>query len=344
MKFIPKIIVMEFNKLKIAVLFGGASEERDVSISSATQVIRALRRRGHEVLPFETSRGFLTVEDESSLLSNCANEIPSTTKARHSIDKELIKKIKTADVDVVFLALHGGTGEDGTIQALFDLGGIAYTGSSQLGSALAMDKDISKRLFEFAGIRTPTWLMVNSLSEAVKHEIDYPLVVKPNRQGSTVGLSVVRSAGELKAAINCAAKFDSEIMLERFIAGRELTVGVLNGQALTVGEVLISADSVFGYVDKYSLGSVAEIFPAELPNSITIEAKELAVRAHHTLKLGHYSRVDFRLDDEERLWCLEVNSLPGMTASSLLPQSAAASGVPFDLLCDQICRAALPGC
>jgi D-alanine-D-alanine ligase len=335
---------MQDAKLKVAVLLGGTSEEREVSIASGAQVIKALRSLGHEVLAVETSRGLLSADEEGRLLSHRVDEAPPASDALavlRSGEASLIHAAPLADVDVVFLALHGGTGEDGTVQAMLDMAGLAYTGSGHLASAVAMDKDLSKRLFVAAGIATPRWLMAPYRPEEVAKELGYPLVVKPNRQGSTVGLSVVRSPDALEAAVRHAARFDKEVMLEQFVAGRELTVGVLGDEALTVGEILIDPEAVFDYADKYQPGAVREVFPADLPQAIAQAAQEAAVRAHRALKLEGYSRADFRLDREGRLWCLEVNSLPGMTATSLLPQSAAASGIAFPALCEQICRAGI---
>lgn len=335
---------MREGKLKVAVLFGGTSEEREVSIASGAQVIHALRSAGHEVLAIETSRGLLTAEEESRLLSSRVDEVPPASDALavlRSGEAGLIRSAMLADVDVVFLALHGGTGEDGTIQAMLDMAGMAYTGSGHLGSAIAMDKDMSKRLFVAAGIATPRWLMAPCEPEEIMREIGYPLVVKPNRQGSTVGLSVVRHPDALGAAIRHAAQFDSEIMLEQFIAGRELTVGVLGQEVLSVGEIVIEPDAIFDYKAKYQAGAVREIFPADLPDAIVTAAQNAALQVHRTLKLEGYSRTDFRLDASGQLWCLEANTLPGMTATSLLPQSAAASGISFADLCEQICRSGI---
>ncbi|HEY0267799.1 MAG TPA: D-alanine--D-alanine ligase [Methyloradius sp.] len=341
---------MASQPLKITVLFGGSSEERDVSIASAAQVIPALRANGHQVFAVDTTRGLLTPAEEQKLLASSVSDVPPSSGALAALvgtENVLTSASVLHNVDLVFLALHGGTGEDGTIQAMLDMAGLAYTGSGHLASAVAMDKDLSKRLFIAAGIPTPAWLMVND--DVVPEDIVlaqagldvYPLIVKPNRQGSTVGLSVVRKPEGLVAAILNARQYDREVMLEQFIAGRELTAGVLDSQALTVGEIILDADTIFDYESKYQPGAVKEIFPAQIPDAIANEAKALALKAHHALKLSGYSRSDFRLDDAGQLWCLEINTLPGMTATSLLPQSAAASGVSFQQLCDKICRLAL---
>jgi D-alanine-D-alanine ligase len=242
------------------------------------------------------------------------------------------------EADVVFLALHGGRGEDGTIQALLDVLGVPYTGSGALGSGMAMDKDISKRLFRSAGIATADWLMTPVDAVTAGKRLGWPLVVKPSKQGSTVGLTVVPSPDGFDAAVELAGRYDDEVMVEAFIPGRELTVGILADQALAVGEI-IPEHEVFDYECKYTPGMSQEIFPADLPGSVAAECGRLGVLAHRALKLGGYSRVDFRLTPAAELVCLEVNTLPGLTQTSLLPQSAAAVGIPFPELCERICLA-----
>ncbi|MBV8465620.1 MAG: D-alanine--D-alanine ligase [Burkholderiales bacterium] len=331
-------------QLRVAVLFGGASEERDVSVASGAQVVKALREQGHEVIAVDTARGRLTAEAEARLLEASVAMAPPDAQSLALIRQDGYNVLPTSDlagVDVVFLALHGGTGEDGTLQAMLDLAGIPYTGSGHAASAIAMDKDMSKRLFLAAGIPTAPWLMAPAGAEDIDRHLGYPLVVKPNKQGSTVGLSVVHRPAELDVAITRAQAFGDEVMLERFVAGREITVGVLDGEALPVGEIVLTRDDVFDYEAKYQAGAVEEIFPADLPDAIAREAQALALRVHGALKLSGYSRSDFRLDAGGRLWCLEVNTLPGMTANSLLPKAARAAGIAFPVLCERICRIAL---
>jgi len=330
--------------MKIAVLFGGTSEERDVSIASAAQVIPALRHLGHEVYAVDTASGRLPPGEERLLLmAGVAPEPPSDQAIAEVRNRALALGPAVFDIreaDVVFLALHGGAGEDGRMQAMLDLAGIAYTGSNHIASAVAMDKDLSKRLFRSVGVPTADWLMAPVSSEAVEASLGWPVVVKPSKQGSTVGLSLVRAPDQLAAAIERAAAYDSEVMIERFIPGREFTVGILEDRALPVGEIIVPGE-VFDYASKYQAGGAREVFPADLPAAETSTLEDHALRAHRVLKLGTYSRVDFRRDTEGRFFCLEANSLPGMTATSLLPQAARAAGIEFPALLERICRGAI---
>jgi D-alanine-D-alanine ligase len=326
--------------VKIAVLFGGDSMERDVSIASASQVVAALRSRGHEVIAYDSGRGRLTAADEQRLFERKIDRAPPDKQAVSSLPT-VVSAPDLADVDLVFIAMHGGTGEDGTVQALLDLARIPYTGSGKLGSALGWDKDVSKRLFLAAGVPTPDWLMAPVSGEDAAQQLGFPLIVKPNGQGSTVGLTLVHTPAELDAAIELAGGFDAEVMLERYIDGREITVGILDDQALAVGEIIPSTGPIFDYAAKYQVGGAEEIFPADLTPEQTARAQELALRVHRALKLENYSRVDFRMDRDGGIWCLEVNTLPGLTAASLLPRAAAAVGIEFAELCERICRGAL---
>lgn len=330
--------------MKVAVLFGGVSEERDVSIASGAQCIRALRDAGHEVIAVDTATGVLGAREEAELLSVGVRSLPpgraELDVLRTGDPTAITRAPELEGVDVLFLALHGGAGEDGTLQAMLDLIGIPYTGSGHLASAIAMDKDISKRLFRAAGIPTPDWLMAPVDVDVAVDTLGLPLIVKPSKQGSTVGLSLVRRREDVARAIDEAFRFDDEVMLERFVAGRELTAPILADEALPVGEI-IPAHEIFDYECKYQPGMAREIFPADLPPESARRLQELALRAHRALKLGGYSRIDFRMDEAGEFWCLEANTLPGMTAASLLPKAASAANIPFPELCDRICRLAL---
>jgi D-alanine-D-alanine ligase len=334
--------------MRVCVLTGGSSSEREVAFASAAQVVTALRSRGHQVSVADTATGMLDAEAERRLLLGDAPKAPPTPERlvelaggeRDFLLGRLLQQQAVRDADVIFLGLHGGRGEDGTIQHLLELAGLRHTGAGPLGSGLAMDKDVSKRLFLEADVFTAAWLMAPVTADEVDVELDWPVVVKPSRQGSTVGLSVVNDRTGLPAAIIEAARHDTEVMVEAFVPGRELTVGVLGDLALAVGEI-IPRHALFDYECKYTPGMSQEIFPAILPTAVAEEAQELALRAHQALKLRGYSRVDFRLTSDNELFCLEVNTLPGMTATSLLPQSAAAVGIDFAELCERICQLAL---
>ncbi len=329
--------------MKILVLTGGSSAERGVALASAAQVVTALRSGGHQVSVADTTQGPLDEAAEARLLSPTVTAAPPDLATLADQERTLLfggflATPVVAEAEVVFLALHGGRGEDGTLQHLLDLAGVAYGGSGALASGLAMDKDIAKQLFRMAGVPTADWIMVRP-GEAVDlaaSVLNWPVVVKPSKQGSTVGLSVVREAAALPAALAEAARHDDEIMIEAFVPGRELTVGILDDQALAVGEI-IPKHELFDYECKYTPGMSQEIFPADLPETVAWEVQRLGLIAHRALKCRGYSRVDFRLTPDGQLFCLEVNTLPGMTATSLLPQSAAAAGIPFGQLCERIC-------
>ena len=330
--------------MKIAVLFGGTSEERDVSIASAAQVIPALRALGHEVYAVDTATGRLPAAAEECLLASRVAPSPPSTAAIGQMRARAVNlspdQFDIRATDVVFLALHGGAGEDGRIQSLLDLAGMPYTGSNHIASASAMDKDLAKRLFRAAGVPTADWMMAPATAADVERLLGWPVVVKPSKQGSTVGLSVVRRGDDLDAAIRAARAFDDEVMIERFIPGREFTVGILDGQALPVGEIFAPGE-IFDYRSKYQHGGAREVFPAELPAAQSQVLQGHALTAHRALKLGSYSRIDFRRDAQGLFWCLEANSLPGLTATSLLPQAAKAAGVDFPALLERICKGAI---
>jgi D-alanine-D-alanine ligase len=325
---------------------GGASSERNVSLASGMRIVTALRSRGHEVIAFDPSRGVIDAEGERELSERGVGvEPPSLESLAQTTGGSFLPALETypelAGADIVFLALHGGQGEDGTIQALLDMAHISYTGSGHLASALAMDKDLSKKLFRSAGVQTADWLMAPASIDEVEKTLGLPVVVKPSKQGSTVGLTVVKESGQYEEAVKEAWRFDDEVMIEKFIPGRELTVGVLGDRALPVGEIKPKHE-IYDYECKYTAGMAEEEFPAQLSPATTARMQEQAVAAFQALKLGGCARVDFRLvfsDDGEgegEFYCLEVNTLPGMTEFSLIPQGAAAMGLSFADLCEEI--------
>ncbi len=331
--------------MRLALLTGGSSAERNVALASAAQVVSALRAKGHEVTVIDTADGPVSAADESALLSVQVSDPPPdltqlAARERRFLVEELASLDAVRQADAVFLGLHGGWGENGTLQALLEMIGVPYTGSRPEACAVAMDKDLAKRVLRQGGVATADWLMAPARPETVVRELGLPVVVKPSREGSTVGLTVVRQAAKLAAAIAEAGRWDSEVLIEAFVPGRELTCGVLIDEALTVGEI-IPQHELFDYQCKYTPGMSREIFPAELPDELADEVRRLSLEAHRLLKLGSYSRVDFRLTPSGQPLCLEANTLPGLTSTSLLPQSAKASGIDFADLCDTICRNAV---
>jgi D-alanine-D-alanine ligase len=329
--------------MNITVLLGGTSAERDVSLSSGLRIVDALRSRGHRVTPFDPARGVISAEQERSMRAGkvvqTAPPDPATLRSleQGSFIPSLGAQPEIQSADVIFLALHGGMGEDGTIQAMLDMVGARYTGSGHLASALAMDKDLSKHLFRAAGVPTADWLMAPASEDEVAEAVGFPAIVKPSKQGSTVGLSLVRDPARLAEAIEEAFRHDDEVMIERFVPGRELTVSVLGTQALPVGEIKAKHE-IYDYECKYTPGMASEEFPADLTAAQTEEVQRLALAAFRALKLGGYARIDFRMTPEGEFSCLEANTLPGMTDLSLLPQAAQAAGISFDALCERIAR------
>lgn len=331
--------------MKITVLLGGVSAERDVSLSSGLRIAVGLRERGHEVLCLDPAEGVLSRETEARLLAEGVGSAPPSLDAlaglaSRSLSPRLATLPEVTGADCVFIALHGGQGEDGTVQALLDMAGVRYTGSGHLASALAMDKHLSKVLFRAADVATANWIMAPApgtgelVADDVGRHLDWPVVVKPSKQGSTVGLSIVRAANELDAAVREAFRYDDEVMIERFVPGRELTVGILGDQVLPTIEIQ-PVKELYDYECKYTPGMARE-FVAELTPDIESKLADQARRAFSALKLRGYARIDFRLDPHGQPWCLEANTLPGMTPTSLIPQAASAAGVLFPDLCERI--------
>ncbi len=331
---------------------GGISAERDVSLASGEAIVKALKSAGHKVIALDTAKG-------QDLLPDTGKYIPEGVKTKPPEVAELEKKGKElalqaidsfdfSEVDVIFLALHGGQGEDGTIQAILDMTGKPYTGSGVLASALAMNKAMSKKIFEREGILTPDWFLVedsglsdpSGIAGRIEKDLGFPCVVKPNDQGSTVGLSIANEKGELKKALNLAKKYSRQILVEEYIPGRELTVGVLGDQALPVVEI-VPEHGVYDYECKYTTGKSKYIAPAEIPEDRAKEIQAIGLKAFKTLGCEGYARVDFRFGQDGRFYCLEVNTLPGMTAHSLVPKAAKAVGIDFPELVDRIARLAL---
>lgn len=296
----------------------------------------------------DTARGRLSGDAERALMrGQVVKTAPPTRDVLDAMGGHVLGQLAgflpgPGETDVVFVALHGGTGEDGTLQALLDLIGLPYTGSGHLASALAMDKDLSKRLFRAAGVRTADWLMAPATVEAVEAGIGFPAIVKPSREGSTVGLTLVKDPSGFEPAVGEAALYDPEVMIEQYIPGRELTVGILGDEPFPVGEI-IAKHEIYDYECKYTPGMAEERFPADISPSQAQALQQQALDAFGALKLGGYARIDFRLTDAGASYCLEANTLPGMTETSLIPQGAAAAGIAFPELCERIVMLALTG-
>ncbi len=304
---------------------------------------RALETAGHEVLCVDTVRGVLSRgEIDRILAGGIAREAPSRSSVERLKSLEWRTLASAPELEgggLVFPALHGGAGEDGTIQALLEFRGIPCVGSGRLGCSLAMDKEVTKELLRGAGIPTPDWIAGPAPLEEVEAALGFPVIVKPTSGGSTLGLTLVEEPGDFEEAVEVALRYEERILFERYVKGRELTVGVLGRDALPVGEI-IPANPLFDYECKYQPGLADEIFPADLPQAAAGHLSELALRAHELLRLRDFSRVDFIVDEAGGPWCLEANALPGLASQSLVPKAAAAAGIPFPEFCDRIVRLA----
>ena len=331
--------------MRIAVLMGGNSDERDVSLGSGAQVAAALREAGHDVVAVDTVRGALSPDEECQLRREGVRALPPSRQALDLLDAGdttgLTEAPEVKDADVFFLALHGGQGEDGTLQSLLEIADLVYTGSGPTGCVLAMDKDLTKRLLRNKGIPTPDWIMGPGPSaQEAAARLGLPLIVKAARGGSSLRLRLAHDMQELEEAVEEADGYDDAVVFERFIRGREFTVGILGEEALPVGEI-IPENEIFDYECKYQPGMAAEIFPADIPAELARRLQELALQTHRVLRLDDFSRVDFLVAEDGGIWCLEANNLPGMTANSLVPKAAKAAGITFPELCDRIARLAL---
>ncbi|MEW6014947.1 MAG: D-alanine--D-alanine ligase [Candidatus Zixiibacteriota bacterium] len=339
------------NKLKILVLAGGLSEEREVSLSSARAITEALLKNGHDVKAIDSAGGrsllgpdghFLLHRDDSSLSKIALTENPSLALTS-SLSADEYRQI-----DIVFLALHGGAGEDGTIQALLDLAQKKYTGSGQLASAIAMNKAFAKKLLKQEKIPTPPWLLLKALPgddfaphlKAIKSKFSLPIIVKPNNSGSTVGLTLVKKPEEIVVALKKAAEVSSEILIEKYIRGREITCSILNGKPLPLVEIIPSHE-LYDYQCKYTKGKSQYICPAKLPARLAARIQKLAARAYEIIGCSCLARADFILSRRNQPYFLEVNTLPGMTELSLAPMAARQAGISFEELVDIIAFAAL---
>lgn len=333
--------------MKIAVVCGGLSGERDVSITSGTGVARALRARGHKVVLVDLYYGYkgeyndpaeLFEMEQEDFSYSVSTETPDIAKILAEgdgsrIGKNVIEICRAADIS--FLALHGDDGENGKLQATLDMYGIKYTGSGYLGSALAMNKELSKIQFRANGIPTPSGIIIEK-GNTPYTDVGFPCVVKPCSGGSSVGTSMVQCREEYEAALELAFKFESHVVVEKFISGREITVGVIDGKAMPTIEI-IPKSGWYDYKNKYQAGMTEEICPAPISDEDTQRVQRLAEKVGEALMIDVYYRADFLMDNTDgELYCLEANTLPGMTPTSLVPQMAAEQGIDFGGICEKI--------
>lgn len=346
--------------MKIAVVAGGLSTERDVSFKTGGMVADALRKNSHQVILLDIFMGYHDCEEDlgdvfanpeqySIQVEAIPEKAPDIEKVRASrkdqspcfFGPNVIQICRKADI--VFIGLHGSNGEDGRVQAAFDLFGITYTGGDYLSSAIAMNKEVTKRFFESNGIPTPkgiTMLRENREDDASKLPFSLPCVVKPCCGGSSIGVTIVRDEASFKKALDDAFFWENELVIEEYIRGREFSVGVIGGKALPVIEIA-PIEGFYDYKNKYKAGSAVETCPAELPEDIAADMQRYAERAAEVIGLDTYSRSDFLMSEDGSIFCLEVNTLPGMTATSLVPQEAAAVGISYEELCEKIIEISL---
>jgi len=321
--------------MRVVVLLGGDSEERDVSLASGAQVANGLRSMGHDVLSLDPTCGLLELDQEENLLKGTISQLPPV--GVHTTDSSMrvlehLSQLRAADI--VFPVLHGGIGENGTIQAVLDFLGIPYVGSDMLGCALSMNKDATKRLLRASKIFTPDWVLASTIDEVMR-ALSFPFICKPVDGGSSVGITLVTNEEALRKCFDPEQMKGRTLMCETFVPGRELTVGVVGEETLPIGEIIVSGE-IFDYECKYRPEMADEIFPAELDGSVTAMVSRIALEVHRALGLRDLSRIDFILDRNGKLWCLEANSLPGMTTNSLLPKAAESAGFSFGEFCERL--------
>ena len=342
--------------MKIVVLAGGTSTERSVSITSGTMVCKALREKNHQAVLVDVFCGIDVKGNLEDVFAEEAYDIDKAAEYMHSFDAGLNEMIESRRrffgpnvlelceaADVVFLALHGANGEDGKVQATFDLLGIPYTGTGYLSSALAMDKSITKQFFRAHHVPTPNGVTLKKGQESEPLSgfgLELPVVVKPCCGGSSVGVYIAHTNEEYWQAMKDAFSYEPEVVVEEYIEGREFSVGVVDGKAYPIIEIA-PIHGFYDYKNKYQAGSTIETCPAELSETDTAKMQEYAVRAFQALQLENYARMDFMMNEDHSMYCLEANTLPGMTPTSLLPQEAAVLGMNFGELCEKLIEVSL---
>ena len=344
--------------MKIIVLAGGLSTERDVSLSSAAGICRTLIEKGHDAflldvfmgLPYDSDKleeVFTLPGHGLEIAKNIATEEPDLAAIKASrpdqsdcfLGPNVIELCRMADI--TFIGLHGGEGENGKLQATFDLLGIKYTGPNSLGCAAAMHKGISKQIFLESGIPTPNGVCIHkNKKDLASLGLSLPVVVKPCSGGSSIGVYIVNTEEEYNEALEKSFRYEDELVIEEYVKGREFACGIIDDKALPPIEI-IPKTGFFDYANKYQAGATEEVCPANISEEISAKMQDYTVRAFHALKLDVYSRADFLLDADNNLYCLEMNTLPGMTAASLLPKEAAVTGIEYGDLCELIIKKSL---
>ncbi len=326
-------------KLRIALLLGGTSPEREVSKATASSIYPVLLALGHEVLLVDPAYGKEQPENNAAFFAPENYRAISNRNYVEAVNSSMFDK-----VDLAFLALHGRWGEDGTIQSLLELRGIKYTGSKVLSSSISMDKQMSKILFRHYNVNTPEWVsfeknsfVPSSAAEIIKNKFKSAFVIKPNDQGSTVGLTICNSSSEAGPAFDLAFSYSDKVLAEEFIPGHEITVGILEDKALPVLEIK-PKHNLYDYECKYTSGMSEYIVPADIPSEAAAELQKEALVAFTSLGCSIYGRLDFRVNFNYKPFCLEVNTLPGMTSTSLVPKMAKAAGISFEDIVDRIIR------
>ena len=335
--------------MNIIVLCGGLSMERDVSLVSGAGIAKALRDRGHRAVLVDVFFGYTgkykkpediftnPYDDSIAAITDAEPDLEAVKRSRKQandsrIGDNIIEVCLAADI--VFMALHGADGEDGRLQAMFDIYGIKYTGCGYLGSAMSMNKEVAKKMLIQNGIKTPFGITVTKFDK--KRECPgIPCVVKPRSGGSSVGTSVVTDMAKYDEALDLAFKYEPYALVEQYISGREVDVGVLAGKALPPIEIRPKS-GWFDYKNKYQAGMTDEICPTDFPQKIIAKLTKAAVDVTSALMIDVYARMDFIVDENDDVWCLEANTLPGMTPASLMPKEAAAIGIGYGELCEMI--------
>lgn len=339
--------------MNIIVLAGGNSTEREVSIASGQGVCKALRERNHKAVLLDPYFGasqkeenlFPTeydVDKAADAMREMSSKLEETMKTRKGFFGPNVLEI-CKEADIVFLALHGANGEDGKVQSVLDLMGIKYTGAGPLSSGMAMDKGITKMVFEAKGVPTPKGITLEKgkcSSQFADYGMGFPVIVKPCCGGSSVGVCIANNQAEYQAALLEAFSYENEVVVEQFITGREFSVAVVDGKAYPVIEIA-PLQGFYDYKNKYQAGSCVETCPADLSSALTKEMQKYAEMGYKALNLQAYARLDFLMDDEGNMYCLEANTLPGMTPTSLIPQEAKAIGMDYPQLCEKLIEVSL---